>query len=208
MIVIGDIHGCAKSLKALLDILPDDADLYSTGDLIDRGSDSMGVVSLCIERGIKAVLGNHEHMLLDYIDGTSIYGRGLYFLNGGMKTMASYDGQILKEHLEYFRSMPLCIETDYFVLTHGGVNRARTLGQARILDRDIKFNLLWNRGDVAALDKMQVFGHTPKKTAEHIVRNEKLIGLNIDTGCVYPTLGRLTAVSFPELKFFHVDCLD
>lgn len=44
--IIGDVHGCAKSLHALIEQLPqkDKSHLVFVGDLIDRGCDS--VVSL------------------------------------------------------------------------------------------------------------------------------------------------------------------
>ena len=46
LIVIGDIHGCSKSLEYLLDKIPGGRQIYSTGDLIDRGPDPAGVVSI------------------------------------------------------------------------------------------------------------------------------------------------------------------
>lgn len=62
-IAIGDVHGCSDELRALLDLVEyrqgvDDA--LVVGDLVDRGPDSVGVIALCMERGVRAIMGNHD----------------------------------------------------------------------------------------------------------------------------------------------------
>lgn len=112
-VIIGDIHGCSDALQRLLDALPDDIEqIYSVGDLVDRGPDSKGVVQLCMDNNIKAVRGNHEDMFLDFLKGTkeydeghfesgasggdktiASYQEGLFEMNGGDKTIRSYGGE-------------------------------------------------------------------------------------------------------------------
>ena len=50
--VIGDIHGCAATLRRLVDEIlrpaPEDR-IYLLGDLIDRGPDSKGVLDFIFE---------------------------------------------------------------------------------------------------------------------------------------------------------------
>ena len=70
-VAVGDVHGCAQTLRALLDRLdlgPGDT-LLTTGDLSSKGVDSKGVHQQLIEleeSGIDLILlaGNHELMLL------------------------------------------------------------------------------------------------------------------------------------------------
>ena len=69
---IGDIHGCSKTFKELLDKigLIEGDELYLLGDYIDRGPDSKGVIDTIFElreKGFKVIClrGNHESMLLD-----------------------------------------------------------------------------------------------------------------------------------------------
>jgi serine/threonine protein phosphatase 1 len=64
MNLIGDIQGKYRTLLALLKQMPDD-DPVSVGDMIDRGPHSMEVLEFFRNHG-KALLGNHEHMMLDY----------------------------------------------------------------------------------------------------------------------------------------------
>jgi serine/threonine protein phosphatase 1 len=75
---IGDVHGCASQLRALLNTIrnaPSPAGhprrLVYLGDLIDRGPDNIGALQLWAEdaalRGvdrIDRVMGNHEQLLL------------------------------------------------------------------------------------------------------------------------------------------------
>src|SRR5438094_7226535 len=76
--VVGDIHGRCAQLSGLLDLLPRDEatdTLVFLGDLIDRGPDIPGCVEhvfkLCQENPERVIClrGNHEQMLLDFIDG-------------------------------------------------------------------------------------------------------------------------------------------
>jgi hypothetical protein len=65
-IFVGDIHGCARELGELLELLGptrDDA-LYFVGDLVARGPDSRGVLGMFREVHGRGVLGNHEARLL------------------------------------------------------------------------------------------------------------------------------------------------
>lgn len=66
MIVIGDIAGHFKTLEALVQQLPQNKPLLSLGDMVDRGPESPKVVDFF--RNHLALLGNHEHMLVDAYD--------------------------------------------------------------------------------------------------------------------------------------------
>lgn len=67
--IFGDLHGCLDLLQAELARVQFDISvdrLFSVGDLIDRGPDSMGCLRLLREPWFHAVRGNHEQMLLAY----------------------------------------------------------------------------------------------------------------------------------------------
>ena len=65
VVVIGDVHGCSAELERLLDTIvrPDDC-VVIVGDLVNKGPDSPGVLSLVRRRGIRAVRGNHDDQAL------------------------------------------------------------------------------------------------------------------------------------------------
>ena len=70
--IVGDLHGCRAMLDALLEHVAFDATqdrLFSTGDLVDRGPDSIGCLELLKEPWFFPVLGNHDAMFLAWILG-------------------------------------------------------------------------------------------------------------------------------------------
>ena len=61
--VVGDIQGCARELDELLETIRFARardELWSVGDLINRGPDSLAVLELWRDAGGKAIIGNHE----------------------------------------------------------------------------------------------------------------------------------------------------
>ncbi|RUO31950.1 hypothetical protein CWE12_02830 [Aliidiomarina sedimenti] len=69
-LVVGDIHGCFDLLQSALDSLAFDERvdrLFSVGDLIDRGPDSIASMGWLGKPWFYACLGNHESVLLDYL---------------------------------------------------------------------------------------------------------------------------------------------
>jgi len=63
-VVFGDVHGDSVKLEKLVAEVRKrfgtEVDIYSLGDLIDRGPDSKGVLDICVREGIQGILGNHE----------------------------------------------------------------------------------------------------------------------------------------------------
>ena len=61
--VVGDVHGCAVALELLLEAIrfdPASDELWSVGDLVNTGPDSVGVLRLWRATGGRGVLGNHD----------------------------------------------------------------------------------------------------------------------------------------------------
>lgn len=63
---IGDVHGCADELAALLDLLGPTSDdqVVFVGDLVARGPDTPRVLRLAREVNALSVRGNHEHRMV------------------------------------------------------------------------------------------------------------------------------------------------
>src|SRR5690348_12378540 len=96
-LAIGDIHGCARTFRRLLEKVElDRADtLYLLGDLIDRGPDSKGVIEMILkllEDGfdIRPIRGNHEELMLLAIRSGVFEDLLDWLENGGGSTLMSY----------------------------------------------------------------------------------------------------------------------
>ncbi len=82
--VIGDLHGSYEVFLRLLEGLQFDADvdrMFSVGDLVDRGPDSLNCLRLIKESWFHCVLANHEQMMLEAFRGG--YMGQFWFRNGG-----------------------------------------------------------------------------------------------------------------------------
>jgi hypothetical protein len=67
-IVVGDVHGCRDELERLLDLVKYDEkdELFFLGDLLSRGPDPRGVLSIMRRAGARGVRGNHDDVLLKW----------------------------------------------------------------------------------------------------------------------------------------------
>lgn len=233
--VIGDVHGRRSQLRRLTEMLPRNASadtLILLGDLIDRGEDIPGVVSdvLQMQREAEAkgeaplivLRGNHEQMLLDFIDtGNTLW---LHQAVGSQRTWEQYTGHFLavesvegiesarreiaeaipSEHLEFFRSLPLFHEDEYAFYVHAGLEGCRHPSETA------PQQLLWARNNDFFKHyhgKPCVFGHTPTpllpllgRLGRHgIYISHSAIG--IDTG--YTAACPLTCLQLPDCIIYQ-----
>jgi len=216
-VAIGDIHGCAKTLEALLKHLEiyNDRVFVFVGDYIDRGPDSKSVVDQLIqfseEHQCVMLQGNHEYMMLDALFRNNYAG---WELNGGQATINSYmdkngEAFIPEEHMEFYQNTKLFYDTPDYFFVHAGLDPKMTVADS-IADPDQTERFIWERSHLRTLgnkwEKTVVFGHTPRSEP---IKGPNMIG--IDTGCVYSKrrgLGNLTAVLLPEMTFIQQESLD
>lgn len=87
--VIGDIHGCAGLLAQALDAAT--GQIVCVGDYVDRGPDSAAVLrKLHARPDVLCLKGNHEAMLLDFLNRPSKAGQA-WLRHGGDATLKSFD---------------------------------------------------------------------------------------------------------------------
>jgi serine/threonine protein phosphatase 1 len=210
---IGDVHGCARELELLiakLKLKKDDTIIF-LGDYVDRGPDAKSVISIIIElkkhHNVIALKGNHEAMFLDFLERPESPGAGLFVLNGGSATLASYAGEggsfeIPDEHIRFLYDLKYFYETPTHFFVHAGVPPNRSLASLAKLTPEDEVTLLWIRqlflNSSYDWGKIIVHGHTPVDKPE-----TKANRINVDTGCVYD--GMLTAVELPKVKFHHIE---
>ncbi len=190
--VIGDVHGCIKTLAALLfekcRIAIDDK-LYFVGDYIDRGPNPRAVIDLISElkgkgQPVFALRGNHEEMLLSAIDNIGFLPSWL--INGAGTTLSSFDvdypHNIDKKYLDFISELPYYYELEDFIIVHAGLN----FDIPNPLDDT--YSMLWLRNseiDNSGINnKTLIVGHTPVPL-DYIKQSLDTKFVKIDGGCVY-----------------------
>jgi serine/threonine protein phosphatase 1 len=112
--VIGDIHGCFDAVRSILSdpgVQFDEGKdrLFSVGDLVDRGPDSIEAIDWIAKPWFHAVRGNHEQMAIGVAAGK--HDLGNYLVNGGAWFLTLEDSrqQLVASVLD---TLPVCIEVD------------------------------------------------------------------------------------------------
>lgn len=189
-----------KLIIELLPSLPPDIQLVFMGDYIDRGPNSAQVVSELIKLqqdrpDTVMLMGNHEAMLLDALDGVRVEA---FLWNGGGDTLRSYGlaphelDKLPPEHVDFFRGLLPMYQTDEYIFVHAGLRPGVEL------EKQDPWDLVWIREEFylagADFGRTVIFGHTPFRQP---MVTPHLIG--IDTGAVFGN--QLTCLQLPEKKF-------
>ncbi|MGX7107796.1 metallophosphoesterase family protein [Hutsoniella sourekii] len=205
--VVGDIHGMIQPLNQIIEHWqPHRQQLVFIGDYVDRGPRSRAclerVKSMADYRGAICLRGNHEQMLLNFLDYPKEHG-DLYLYNGGMETLQDLLGdqllpdpvdlvelaRLVQEAYPWLRDwldqLPYYYEFGDFVMVHAGLNLS--LADWRQTSED---DCLWIREPFFEADnrtgKKIIFGHTPiqlfGKEDQPWVRDNKI---GIDGGAVF-----------------------
>ncbi len=205
--VLGDIHGCARELRRMLELLEPEATdrIFAVGDLINRGPDSAGVLELARKHNIRSVLGNHEERLLrawQNNDPSRLKDRDL----------STFD-QLSVADFEWIARWPHVFRLHELraLVVHGGFLPGWPLEQQPPADV-LRVQVLDDRGRPhkrSALPDGQpwaeqwrgpelvLYGHTPRP--EPLVHPH---AVGLDTGCVYGY--QLTALRLPDRTVFKV----
>ncbi|MFE7900532.1 polynucleotide kinase-phosphatase [Streptomyces sp. NPDC057424] len=218
--IIGDIHGCAAELEALLGKLgyvdgvhPEGRTAVFVGDLVDRGPDSPGVlrrVMAMVKSGnALCVPGNHENKYGRYLRGRKV--QHTHGLAETVEQMAGESEEFVAEVREFLDGLVshYVLDGGRLVVCHAGLPEkyhGRTSGRVRshalygdTTGETDEFGLPvrypWAedyRGRAAV-----VYGHTPVPEATWLNNT-----ICLDTGAVFG--GKLTALRWPERELADV----
>ncbi len=169
--VIGDIAGNYKTMIALIEKMPSDAQVLSLGDPNDRGPRSKEVIEYLMEHG-KLVNSNHAHMMVEAWKQEAMpgaypeyYDIGIWpYSNGGMNTVFSYASSsdytgkltdiIPEKHIRFLEQCPFFIESEDFIFTHAPIHVTLSAEEATDLghgfavpfyDQTSENSIIWNR---------------------------------------------------------------
>lgn len=170
---VGDIQGCFTELTLLLDKVgfnPSKDELWTVGDLIARGPDSLKTMEFFLTLGdaAKTVLGNHDLHLLSLLNGHKKP-------NPMDKLQPLLDSPNKAGFIEFIRHQPLVreIREHNLVMTHAGVPPQWTLSILRREARLVSDALKRHDYLPAVIDKM--YTQTPSVWQVQLTGVDRLI---------------------------------
>lgn len=226
--VIPDLHGCAKTLRALVEekIKPSkqkDSFIF-LGDYIDRGPDPKGVIDYIMQLQdagfyIRALKGNHEEYLLlayhaeirrrkrfpMFRPSNKLFNE--WMKHGGMDTLKSFGVRsvhnIQDRYVEWLENLELYVELDDFVIVHAGMNFSR-----RDPFED-EHAILWSMSFNPEPDKIGgrtiIHGHVPVSLdfLKYNLENPGKKYIPLDNACYLPHkngMGNLVALNLKNME--------
>lgn len=204
-LVIGDIHGCADELDALLDasaLTPDDT-IIALGDLLDKGLHPRRVLARWQQMpNFHSIRGNHEQYHLDAVDEINLPSCTQ------LRTRWLLDEQYA-DAIALMRELPLYRETDDALLVHGYYEPGIAPDQQRddvLLGLDSGAAYLMETYDRPWFDlydgdKPIITGHKDYTQMQKALVIDKRV-YSIDTRCVFG--GALTGLLLPEWRWVQI----
>lgn len=204
--IIGDIAGNFETLMALLKKMPDE-EVLSVGDMIDRGPKSKEVIEWFMKNG-KALLGNHEHMMLDSLRHTGFYQESTWLANGAKATLNSFGFHIPDEVVKWVSKLPLYKKMDGVLISHSFVAPGSTLEQACVVDTHWSrsdYNIIWNRTAPQRMDDIvQIAGHNSQFGLEHFSDQFGKYAICIDASQDKVLVG----INWPSMRIYQQPYID
>jgi bis(5'-nucleosyl)-tetraphosphatase (symmetrical) len=165
---IGDIQGCAPSLKMLVKKLPTQSKMIFLGDLVNRGPDSLGTLrylkQLQEEKRIECILGNHDLHLLA-VDA------GIRKTKGLDTVQPILDAPDRAELINWLRHRPMALSNGKVLTVHAGVLTQWDLQQTIECAQEVE-KALRKKSYKDFLANM--YGNTPNKWSNSLKGHERL----------------------------------
>ena len=231
--VMSDIHGLYDRYMQMLDLIRfgDDDTLFILGDVIDRGDEGIRILLDMMSReNVIPFLGNHEWMMLAYLEGIRTQYSWLSAYSGGSVTLARFNElseQQQTELYEYLRfetalvRIVECEGTEY-MLSHAGMTWEREdWNTAELDDLNICCDLLFGNDPFSIRNIPRIENEPPMTYIVGHLETGRLAGgmagkvffrkfangmslIDIDTGCEYGEQGVLSCLCLNDKKIYRI----
>ena len=182
LFVIGDVHGCYHTFRALLEFWePKNELLIQLGDLIDRGNFTPQLIKYCRELELKYpgqtvfLKGNHQWLALQYYNKNK---EEKWYDKYGKKVLWQYvmAEREFEDDAKWMAGLKTYWHNEHVLVSHAGISESPFA-----YDQDHYSGLLWQRLGIKNIGKVQIYGHTPVKGNKPYYE-ELSNSYNIDTG--------------------------
>ncbi|MDM3870668.1 symmetrical bis(5'-nucleosyl)-tetraphosphatase [Porticoccus sp. W117] len=167
--VVGDLQGCLKPLKKLLkkvDFDPKHDQLWSAGDVVNRGPKSLKTLRYLYKMGdaFRMVLGNHDLHLLAVASGAAT-------LRPKDTLQEILDAPDREQLIHWLQQQPLLIHDQGYCLVHAGIPPRWSIKKAKRLAAEVEA-VLRGPNPKSYFDAM--YGNTPDKWSKHLQGTDRL----------------------------------
>jgi serine/threonine protein phosphatase 1 len=225
--VMSDIHGAYDKFIKMLELIKFNTNdiLYVLGDCVDRGPDGIKILQHIMRiPNIQLLWGNHEKLMMDYLDNSTGVNLLSWFRNGGSVTCESFAllPKIERDSLcAFIESLPYFKIVDNYILCHAGIRVSDDVSfedlTTFLSSQDIN-DLLWIREDFYNNKAIEgytvIFGHTPVTYIDDTCYDEdeqicswhdKIYKDKICIDCLaHKPYGRLCCLRLDDLREFYV----
>lgn len=203
---VGDVHGRADLLAAMVQEIEKDADARQTqpriiflGDIVDKGPSSCQAMEIVADvlrtrRHSRFIIGNHDDRFFDFVSGRStdsqLYAHWAIRMHGintlwsygydektTMSDLADSFRKKFPHHYAVLNEAERLIVDPVYAYVHAGINPEKTL------DDQTHYDLMWIRDAFTGwndpLPRIFVHGHTPTETSLPAFHRYRI---NLDTG--------------------------
>lgn len=230
-LIIGDIHGMYDRMLSALEnanFNPVEDNLYSVGDLCDRGDRPLDVINYLMSLPhFLPVVGNHDLWLYQFLSGKGASRIWLDIRNGGMKSYEVFNslgyGMRWKTK-KWLGSFPFVRFKDDKIILHAGIPNGITIDTelekafdgltlkdifaGRNANNPLAFDIVWSRDYINAAieaqkprfrtDRTIICGHTPLK---EVFKSNDYHLICIDTGS-FVSSGHITVMDMDSGEFY------
>lgn len=218
---IGDIHGGAKTFRALLEKinLRREDRVYLLGDYVDRGPNSKGVLDIILqlmESGfdVRPIRGNHDDMLLRNINDDHDEFSWNYMKGWGTAALQSFGISSPKDlperYKQFLQDLPYLLEDGIFIFVHAGLDMSK---DDPVTQTAPDFMVWGNGGFISDNDipgRKIVSGHKIR-SVERIEASLTMPHIQLDNGAFsnqQPELGNLLALNLDTMQLTLQPWLD
>ena len=174
---IGDIQGCFNSLKELLKKINFKANsdkLWLTGDLVNRGPDSLKTLDFLLnqipENNLVTVLGNHDLYLI------TLYYKIFKKSDFDHSLDELLENNNIDSYINWLKTKPLLyFDADYnYALVHAGIDPAWDINQALNLANEVE--IILKNEDINIIKQFlhNMYGNSPNKWQESLSNYDRL----------------------------------
>ena len=167
--IIGDVHGCYDQFVCLLNKIDYNSQkdkIVLTGDLVNRGPESLAVLNYCMgDKNITSVLGNHDLYLLYLINFNQS--------KGDLKKIIEAENSELI--FNWLITRPLLIQIsdqsglNKFIVSHAGIPEIWSIEKALGLANEVSMALANNASEIL----QGMWGDKPNTWDESLVGNDR-----------------------------------